>query len=75
MKEPLSLLAVKSKLMSVLSNYSLKIQLFEQIKKRLKIKIFLMKLIKIEYSIYNQSIVLSFYVLEMQIKCTSRSEC
>ena len=63
MKEPLSLLAVKSKLMSVLSNYSLKIQLFERIKKRLKIKIFLVKLIKIEYSIYYQSIVLSFYVL------------
>ena len=65
MKEPLSLLAVKSKLMSVLSSYSLKIQLFEQIKKRLKIKIFLVKLIKIEYSIYYQSIVLSFYVLGM----------
>ena len=65
MKEPLSLLAVKSKLMSVLSNYSLKIQLFERIKKRLKIKIFLVKLIKIEYSIYYQSIALSFYVLGM----------
>ena len=65
MKEPLSLLGVKSKLMSVLSNYSLKIQLFERIKKRLKIKIFLVKLVKIEYSIYYQSIVLSFYVLGM----------
>ena len=65
MKEPLSLLAVKSKLMSVLSNYSLKIQLFERIKKRLKIKIFLVKLVQIEYSIYYQSIVLSFYVLGM----------
>ena len=65
MKEPLSLLAVKSKLMSVLSNYSLEIQLFERIKKRLKIKIFLVKLIKIEYSIYYQSTVLSFYVLGM----------
>ena len=52
MKEPLSLLAVKSKLMSVLSNYSLKIQLFEQIKESLKIKIFLVRVIKIENSIY-----------------------
>ena len=52
MKGPLSLLAIKSKLMSVLSNYSLKIQSFEQIKKSLKIKIFLERLIKIEYSIY-----------------------
>ena len=53
MKGPLSLLAIKSKLISVLSNYFLKIQLFEQIKKSLKIKIFLVVLIKIEYSIYS----------------------
>ena len=52
MKGPLSLLAIKSKLISVLSNYSFKIQLFEQIKKSLKVKIFLVRPIKIEYSIH-----------------------
>ena len=51
MKEPLSLLAIKSKRMPAFLNYSLKIQLFKQIKKRLKIKILLVRLIKIKQSI------------------------
>ena len=49
MKRSVSLLAIKSKLMSDLSNYSLKNQWLEQIKSSLKIKIFLVRLIKIEY--------------------------